>query len=137
PSQESGGPLGFHGRGGAILRGFVGTRPWSVLAFFVLLGMTNLAKGLVFGTVIVLAPVGIFLLWNFRWASITRYLWLWGWLAFAAVALPWPLLVVYSGWGDAVDVWRFDLFGRLNQNYLGEPWWYYFMCLLWVPQPWV
>ena len=115
---------------------FFGKRPWPVFGFFVLLGMTNLAKGLVFGTVIVLAPVGIFLIWNFRWASITRYLWLWGWLVFFAIALPWPVLVVNAGYADAVDVWRFDLFGRLNQNYLGEPPWYYFMCLLWVPQPW-
>ncbi len=115
---------------------FFGKRPWCVFAFFVLLGMTNLVKGLVFGTVIVLAPVGIHLLWNFRWQSITRYLWLWGWLAFFAVAAPWPLLVYYNGYPDAVDVWWFDLFGRLNQNYLAEPWWYYFVCLTWVPQPW-
>ncbi len=117
-------------------RNFFGTRPWCVLGFFVFLGMTNLAKGLVFGTVIVLAPVGVFLLWNFAWTSITRYLWLWGWLSFFAVALPWPLLVVNSGYEDAVDVWRFDLFGRLHQNYLAEPAWYYFACLMWVPQPW-
>ena len=114
---------------------FFGKRPWCVLGFFVLLGMTNLAKGLVFGTVIVLAPVGIYLLWNFRWASITRYLWLWGALAFFAVALPWPLLV-YERLPDAIDVWKFDLFGRLNSHYLEEPPWYYFVCLLWVPQPW-
>ncbi len=124
------------GGGSDESRDFFGRRPWSVLLFFVLLGMTNLAKGLVFGTVLTLAPVGVFLLWHFRWQSITRYLWLWGWLAFFAVALPWPLLVVYSGYADAVEVWRFDLFGRLNQNYLAEPAWYYFVCLLWVPQPW-
>lgn len=124
------------GQTGSESRNFFGKRPWCVLGFFVLLGMTNLAKGLIFGTVIVLAPVGVYLLWNFRWTSITRYLWLWGWLAFFAVAIPWPLLVVNSDYGDAVDVWRFDLFGRLNQNYLAEPAWYYFVCLLWVPQPW-
>ena len=48
----------------------------------------------------------------------------------SAVALPWPLLVVYTGYDDAVEVWRFDLFGRLNQNYLAEPAWYYFACLM-------
>ena len=113
----------------------VGKRPWCVLLFFVLLGMTNLAKGLVFGTVIVAAPVGIFLFWNFRWRSIARYCWLWGWLAFFAVALPWPFLV-YQRYPDAVDVWKFDLLGRLHSNYLAQPPWYYFECLLWVPQPW-
>jgi 4-amino-4-deoxy-L-arabinose transferase-like glycosyltransferase len=158
---------------------FVGKRPWSVLCFFVLLGMTNLAKGLVFGTVIAMAPIVVYLLWNprrqnmliffvlFGWAILAkwlelgnkqglgtavamgplglfllwnmrlyaRYLWLWGWLAFAVIALPWPILI-YQRYPDAIDVWRFDLFGRLNENYLGEPVWYYIECLTWVPQPW-
>ena len=155
-------------------RNFFRRRPWCVLAFFVLLGMTNLVKGLIFGMVIVMAPIGVYLLWNdrtrslmiffilFAWAILaklfglgsavgmgpvalfflwnirlyTRYIWLWGWLAVAAIALPWPLLVVNSGYGDAVEVWKFDLFGRLSANYLGEPIWYYVQCLTWVPQPW-
>ena len=37
-------------------------RPWTMLAFFVLLGMTNLAKGLLFGTAMVLLPIGGYLL---------------------------------------------------------------------------
>ncbi|HZZ82590.1 MAG TPA: glycosyltransferase family 39 protein [Gemmataceae bacterium] len=158
---------------------FFGKRPWPVLLFFVLLGMTNLAKGLVFGMVIVMAPIGVFMIWNanaetrtdrrdlliflglYAWAFLTkllglrtsiglgpmalfflwnirlytRYLWLWGWLAFAVVALPWPILA-YLRYPDAVDVWTFDLQARLNANYLGEPPWYYFVCLTWVSQPW-
>lgn len=116
-------------------RNFFGTRPWAMLAFFTLLGMTNLAKGMVFGTVIAMAPVGTYLLWSLQWSRIARYCWLWGWLAFFAVALPWPLLVLQR-LPDAIDVWRFDLLGRLHQNYLAQPAWYYFFCLLWVPQPW-
>jgi 4-amino-4-deoxy-L-arabinose transferase-like glycosyltransferase len=163
---------------------FLGKRPWCVLLFFVLLGMTNLVKGLVFGMVIVMAPIGVFMIWNadlatnvattrtysrnlliflglFGWACVakalglrmslglgpmalfflwnirlyTRYLWLWGWLAFAVVALPWPLLA-YERYPDAVEVWTFDLQGRLSANYLGEPPWYYFTSLTWVSQPW-
>jgi 4-amino-4-deoxy-L-arabinose transferase-like glycosyltransferase len=174
----------------ALTRVLVGTRPWCVLAFFVFLGMTNLVKGLVFGMVIVTAPVGVYLLWNdrkqkllyflllFAWAFLlklllylavkfhwepllarrgwftligmaplglyflwqvrlyARYAWVWGWLITAAIALPWPLLVLDAGYTDAVEVWKFDLFGRLSGNYLGEPPWYYFECLTWVPQPW-
>lgn len=158
----------------ALMQTLVGSRSWCVLAFFVLLGMTNLAKGLIFGMVIVLAPIGFYFLWNFRtqrllialallcWAYVAkwgglgtlagigplalyflwhirlywRYAWLWGWLTAAAVALPWPLLVVMAGYTDAIDVWKFDLVGRLSGNYLGEPPWYYFQCLAWVPQPW-
>jgi len=152
---------------------FLGLRPWCVLLFFVLLGMTNLVKGLVFGTVIVATAVVAFRLWNvsaqrmaifltlLAWAGLakllglgtavglgplvlfvlgnifcfTRYLWLWGWLAFFAVALPWPILV-YQRYPEVVEVWKFDLFGRLSGNYLGEKPWYYFECLTWVPQPW-
>lgn len=153
---------------------FFGKRPWCVLLFFILLGMTNLVKGLVFGMVIVMAPVGVFLIWNysrrslaiflglFGWAcvgkalglgtllgmgplaafflwhvrSFTRYLWLWGWLAFAAIAVPWPVLA-YLRYPDALELWGFDLFHRLNGNYLGEPPWYYFESLTWVTQPWL
>jgi len=167
----------------------VGTRPWCVLGFFLLLGMTNLVKGLVFGTVIAVAPIIVFRLWQadrknvvyflslLVWAFVvkqveratgpisiqwndrviglgtaigmgplclfvlckimcfTRYVWIWGWLAFAAVALPWPLLV-YARYPDALEVWKYDLVGRLSGNYLGEPPWYYFQCLAWVTQPW-
>jgi hypothetical protein len=90
---------------------------------------------LVFGTVIVLAPVGVFLLWNMQWRSILRYVWLPGVFVFLAVALPWPYFV-YQSHPDVLEVWTFDLIGRLNQNYLGQPPWYYLECLTWVPQPW-
>jgi len=113
----------------------VGKRPWGVLAFFVLLGLTNLVKGMVFGTVIVLAAAGTYLLWTLRWRSLARYCWLWGCLVFLAVALPWPLLA-YQRYPDAMEVWKFDLLGRLNSHYLAQPPWYYFECLTWVPQPW-
>jgi hypothetical protein len=49
--------------------------------------------------------------------------------------LPWPLLV-YQRYPEALEVWKFDLVGRLQGNYLGEPPWYYLQCLTWVTQPW-
>jgi 4-amino-4-deoxy-L-arabinose transferase-like glycosyltransferase len=172
-------------------RNFFGKRPWCVVVFFLLLGMTNLAKGLIFGMVIVMAPIGVYMLWNdrvqkvlifaglFAWAFLvkmlillavlfewefllemrgramllgmaplgmyflwnirlyTRYVWLWGWLGAAAIALPWPLLIVHAGYQDAIEVWKFDLVGRLSGNYLGEKPWYYLECLTWVLQPWL
>ena len=72
---------------------FFGTRPWRVLAFFALLAMTNWAKGPIFGTLMVVVPVGGYLLANGSWRSIRRYLWSWGWLTFAVLALAWPLIV--------------------------------------------
>jgi 4-amino-4-deoxy-L-arabinose transferase-like glycosyltransferase len=178
PSAERGisaDPLaGRSGSDRSDTNNFFGKRPWCVLLFFVLLGMTNLAKGLVFGMVIVMAPIGVFMVWNysrrslliflglFGWACVskavglgtligmgplagfflwhirlfTRYLWLWGWLAFAAVAVPWPVLA-YLRYPGTLELWQCDLFTRLNGNYLGEPPWYYFECLTWVTQPWL
>ena len=124
---------------------FVGTRPWPVLVFFILLGMTNLAKGLVFGTAMTLVPIGGFLLFNMasslttgHWSltPILRYVWLWGWAAFALIALAWPY-AVYQRYGDGVlEVWRYDLFGRLTGDVLSEPIWYYFANWFWVVLPW-
>ncbi|NOS67688.1 MAG: phospholipid carrier-dependent glycosyltransferase, partial [Candidatus Peribacteraceae bacterium] len=51
----------------ALTRMLLGPRPWCVLAFFVLLGLTNLVKGLIFGMVIALAPIAVYHLWNCRW----------------------------------------------------------------------
>src|SRR5262249_46949965 len=98
---------------------FFGFRPLPVLFFFILLGMTNLAKGVVFGTAMTLVPVGGFLLFNMRIGAIFRYCWLWGWAAFALVALAWPY-AVYQRHPDVLDVWDYDLRGRAIGTYLSE-----------------
>src|SRR5262245_7589623 len=55
-------------------RGLAGRRPWAVLAFFALLGLANLVKGLFFGDLMILLPVAAFLLWGpDRWAHVRRY----------------------------------------------------------------
>jgi 4-amino-4-deoxy-L-arabinose transferase-like glycosyltransferase len=82
-----------------------------------------------------LAPIGVFLILNFSWQRIGRYIWLWGWLAFAAVALAWPAAVL-KRYPDAGQLWSYDLFGRLGGHYLEEPKWYYLVALLWVMLPW-
>ena len=61
---------------------FMGTRPWPVLAFFLVLGLTNLAKGLFFGSLFVCLPGAVFLLWNADLRAMRRYLWLPGWLGY-------------------------------------------------------
>jgi 4-amino-4-deoxy-L-arabinose transferase-like glycosyltransferase len=114
---------------------FLGGRPWLVLAFFVLWGMTNLAKGLVFGTLMVGVPVVGHLVLNGNLRSLGRYVWLWGWLAFAVVALAWPL-AAYRQYPDIVDLWRSDYGGRLNRGFIGEPPWYYAVTLPGVLLPW-
>jgi 4-amino-4-deoxy-L-arabinose transferase-like glycosyltransferase len=114
---------------------FLGRRPWPVFAFFVLLGLTNLAKGLVFGAAMALIPIAAFVLWNIDIRGLRRYVWLWGWLTALVIALAWPI-AVYQIYPDAVEVWTFDLFGRLGGHYLEEPKWYYLAQLPWVLLPW-
>lgn len=116
-------------------RGFWGSRPWPVLAFFVLLGLTNLVKGLIFGTLMVVVPVGTYLLLRFDWQALRRYVWFWGWLAFAICWLAYPL-AIYQRFPDVVAVWQSDYMGRLNEGYMGEPPWHYLVVLPWVIAPW-
>jgi 4-amino-4-deoxy-L-arabinose transferase-like glycosyltransferase len=127
--------LQFRRKGGDESVHFLGRRPWPVLAFFVLLGATNLAKGLIFGTLMAGVPIAGFLLWNRNLRALGRYVWLWGWLAFAAVALTWPLLVLRQ-YPEALRLWASDYVGRLNQGFIREPAWYYLETLPWVLLPW-
>lgn len=114
---------------------FWGGRPWLVLAFFILFGMTNLAKGLIFGTLMVAVPVAGYLVWNLDWQTMRRYVWLWGWLAFAVVALTWPVSI-YCIYPDVLELWASDYVGRLNQGFVREPVYYYATAIPWVIFPW-
>jgi 4-amino-4-deoxy-L-arabinose transferase-like glycosyltransferase len=118
-------------------RHFFGKRTWGLLAFFVVLGMTNLAKGLIFGTAHVLIPVAGFLLWNLDWRRISFYFWSWGWLAFLAVAAAWPL-AAWMRYHDVVDLWFFDHVGRLDGVYeeINQPIYYYLKLYPTILAPW-
>ncbi len=128
--------LEFRHRPAASEGGFVGGRPWLLLAFFAVLGLTNLVKGLFFGTVLTLVPIAAYLLLGSRpWSLIRRYVWLPGWLMFAATASAWAL-AAYQFYPDITDLWKSDYAGRLNDNYMREPSWYYLAQLPWVLFPW-
>src|SRR5262249_46140618 len=122
-------------RGEGDKDGFFSGRPWLVAAFFALLGATNLAKGLIFGTAMALLPVLGYLLWNRSWVQTRRYVWFWGWLIAAAVALAWPAAVI-GRHPDILQLWKEHYGGRLNQGYLREPWWYYAVYVPYVILPW-
>jgi 4-amino-4-deoxy-L-arabinose transferase-like glycosyltransferase len=115
--------------------GFVSRRPWPVLAFFLVLGLTNLAKGLFFGTIFVCLPIAVFLLWNGDWRVLGRYLWLPGWLGYLAVGSLWAI-AAYLQYPDVIDFWKHDYGGRFNQGYMREPVWYYFAQWPLVVFPW-
>jgi 4-amino-4-deoxy-L-arabinose transferase-like glycosyltransferase len=108
-----------------------------VALFFLVLGTTNLAKGLLFGTGMVLIPIAGFLLWNADLRRIGNYLWLPGWVIFAVVAVAWPV-AAWLRYPDVLELWNYDLGGRLDGSYveINEPIWYYPLNLLWMLAPW-
>ena len=114
---------------------FFGWQSWPLLAFFVLLGMSNLAKGLIFGPLMILVPVCTFLLIERSPRRLGRYVWLWGWLVALLIGGLWPTWV-YLQYPDVLEMWRYDYGGRLNGGYVAEPWWYYGSVLLWAMLPW-
>jgi 4-amino-4-deoxy-L-arabinose transferase-like glycosyltransferase len=120
---------------------WLGARPLRTLAFFVMLGATNLTGPLWLGPLCALVPIGAYLLWNWdaqRWARIA---WLWGWLLAGAIALAWPLAVAMRI-PDAWQFWEFDWQVRWSgeENGTGsllvKPFWFYLACLPWVLAPW-
>ncbi|HUU21665.1 MAG TPA: phospholipid carrier-dependent glycosyltransferase [Phycisphaerae bacterium] len=115
----------------------LGRRPWAVLLLFVVLGLTNLAKGLAFGTAMALIPMAGFLLANRDRKGILRYLWVWGWAVFLLISLAWPL-VAYLHYPDVLDLWKFDHFGRLSGAYasITQAPWYYLVQLPGELAPW-
>ncbi|MBX7074969.1 MAG: hypothetical protein K1X71_17645 [Pirellulales bacterium] len=117
---------------------FFGKRPWGMFWFFVALGATNLAKGVVFGTVITTAPIGAYLFWNRDWSRLRAYCWSWGWLAFAVMAAAWPLAVMQR-YPDAPQVWFYDQLGRVSGEYtaINQPAWYYLTHLPEILAPWI
>ena len=113
----------------------VGMRPAILLLFFICIGLTNMTKGLVFGTVMCSIPIAGFLLWNHDLKKILRYVWIWGWLILLIVGGAWAFYVGYTIDG-AHDVWASDLFGRLSKGYLQQPWYYYIKEMPAITSPW-
>lgn len=114
---------------------FFGWKGWPLFGFFLLLGMSNLAKGLIFGPLMILVPAGAFLLSTRSLARLGRYVWLWGWIAALAVGGAWPFWT-WLNHPDVLEMWRYDYGGRLNGGYVAEPFWYYGVVLLWAMLPW-
>lgn len=114
---------------------FLGGRPWGVFAFFLVLALTNWAKGLLFGSIFVILPTGLFLLAQRNWSVLRRYVWLWGWLAYLGVGFAWAVYV-YALHPGAIDFWKQDYGGRVDTDYMREPFYYYFAALPWILMPW-
>ena len=111
---------------------FFGWRPWPVVAFFAVLGLTNLAKGPLVGAAVVIATLVAFLPATRDPTSIRRFLWSWGWLIFGLLTVAWPW-AVYHRYPEVMENWRFDYAGTSQYN---EPFWHYPYKLLGELPPW-
>lgn len=119
----------------------IGPRPWSTVGLFVVLGLTNLAKGPLVGALPIIASVGVFLLISRDWRGIMRLSWIWGWVIFIGISVAWPLWAM-KHYPDVVDNWRFDYKG--DSKYLSadaanawdHPWWYYPSMMPLALAPW-
>jgi 4-amino-4-deoxy-L-arabinose transferase-like glycosyltransferase len=133
--------------------GFLNGRPWTMAAFFVVLGLTNLAKGPIVGAAVVIGTiVAYFLMPRLRWQPegdfslifdfhveqrrrMRQYLWLWGILAALVIALSWHLYMarMFPGKGGYWENLKYD-FSQTHE--FDEPWWYYPVNLLGRGMPW-
>jgi 4-amino-4-deoxy-L-arabinose transferase-like glycosyltransferase len=113
--------------------GIVGNRPWRVWAFFFVLGLMNIVKSPLLGPVLVLGPVGVFLLWNADVPRIRRYVWLWGAIIFGVLFIWWTKAASHR-YPDVVRNWRFDYEDTKQYD---QPFWYYGLVLLAFCQPWI
>lgn len=119
-------------------RSFVGWRPWPVVAFFGLLGLTSMTKGPIVGAGVILPPIFVFFVWQWcvqgrDWTRLRRYVWLWGWIATLVIGSAWHLYVARR-YPDYLTNLRYDL---QDTTEFDNPWWYYFPTLLLVGLPWI
>jgi 4-amino-4-deoxy-L-arabinose transferase-like glycosyltransferase len=118
-----------------VVRRWFGWHGWPLMGFFTCLGLTNMAKGLIFGPLLATVPIALFLVSTLEPRRLQKYFWAWGWLATAIAGGLWPAYV-YLNYPDVLDMWIYDYGGRLNGGYIGEPWWYYWATLPWALLPW-
>ncbi len=113
-------------------------RRWyaSRLMFFILLGMTQLVKGPIFGAVMVLLPCLAFMMIQ-RSGAMLRWLCWWpGIVTGLAIALAWPAAVLLQ-YPETAELWWLHTFGRLGDSCLNPaPMWYYLTTLPWQLFPW-
>ncbi len=115
----------------------VGSRFWRG-AFFALLGLMSLFKGVGFGAALVSAVVVATLLWNRDRAAWKSLLSPWGCVVVLLLTLAWPLLATLRE-PRVLELWGLHLFDRFAarpRHFAGGPWWQYGPPLLGQVLPW-
>jgi 4-amino-4-deoxy-L-arabinose transferase-like glycosyltransferase len=108
-------------------------------AFFVLLGLTSLVKGIGFGAVMILAVVALAILGRRDGAAMRRLLFLPGAAAALVLSMAWPIAMLVRYGAGALALWMTHVSDRLSAHplaFAGEPWWEYVPGLLIQAMPW-
>ena len=106
------------------------------LLFWGLVGLSNMAKGLGFGPVLILAPCLGFLIWQRDRVGWRRMI-SWPGLALGCtIALAWPIIVVLRA-PEARELWRAEIVRRaVGEAGYAQPPWYYLTSAPWQLLPW-
>jgi 4-amino-4-deoxy-L-arabinose transferase-like glycosyltransferase len=108
-------------------------------AFFALLGLTCLAKGVGFGAVMVLATVAAVVVWDRDVEALRRLRSPGGWALAAAVGLTWPVLVAVRR-PAVLSLWFLHVSDRLAaepRQFVGQTFWTFTFTLLGGLLPWM
>ena len=112
---------------------------WRV-AFWVLLGLTNLVKGPALGMAIAGIALLGWIVWQRDWRQILRLVSPTGIVLFVLLVAGWPLLVWWQGYGEVLwREWQMHILGRLtDQTFVAQqsPWWHYATTIPWQLLPW-
>ncbi len=106
----------------------------SKTTFFVLLGLTQLVKGPMFGPVLLLGPLGLYLLGARQLAWLLAPI---GWLLALGLGVAWPLAILQQ-FPEARELWFQHTLGRVAgaSTINPEPFWYYLTSIPWQLLPW-
>lgn len=106
------------------------------LIFWILIGLTNWAKGVVFGGVLALAPCLGWLTWRRDRMGLRRLCSPPGIFLAVLLAVIWPALVILQE-PAVLQIWDRELLGRVAGTYMTpQPIWYYLKTWLWQVLPW-
>lgn len=110
-------------------------RRWT---FFALLGLTSLAKGVGFGASLVLAVVGMVLVWDRDFEALRRLKSARGWALAGLLGLTWPILVAIRH-PSAIGLWVLHVSDRLSaepKQFIGQSSREFSLALLSALLPW-
>lgn len=112
------------------------SHPALAVWFWIIVGASNLAKGLGFGPAMILAPCAAYLFWNRDRVGWRRMISWPGLIIGLVIALGWPVAVILLRAPDARALWESTLKLRTLGGMHDEPWWYYLTTPWWQLLPW-